>query len=176
MAGDKIYNTFLKRQLEDGMRLASESDILELVPAPGDPPDRYAAVFHCKGLVKDRDGTIREADTFAAQIWFPPEYLRHAEPAQIITWLGPVNVFHPNVRPPFVCAGRLPPATRLVDLLDQLHQIITYNKAHMADNGLNAEASAWARRNADRFPIDSRPLKRRRLDIRVRVTGKAVTP
>ncbi len=173
---DKVYNTFLRRQMEDGMCLAAESDILELIPLAGDPPDRYAAVFRCKGLVRDEDGSVHEADRFVVHIWFGPDYLRRAEPALVITWLEPANIWHPSVRPPYVCAGPLPPGTRLVEILDQVHQIITYNKANMADNGLNHEAAAWARRNTDRFPVDSRPLKRRRSAIRVHVTERVASP
>ena len=48
----------------------------------------------------------------------------------------------------------------LIDILYQVHGILTYQNANMADF-VNPEAAAWARENRSRFPIDSRPLKRR---------------
>jgi hypothetical protein len=169
---DKIYNTFLRRQLEDGMRLAAESDLLELIPLDGDPPNRYAAIFKCKGLVRNDRGAIQEANRFGVLVWFGPEHLRRVDPVQVLRWVEPSNIFHPNIRPPFVCAGALPPGVRLTDILNQVHQIITYNTVNMADNGLNREACVWARRNVDRFPLDARPLKRRASSMRIRVTRK----
>jgi hypothetical protein len=35
------------------------------------------------------------------------------------------------------------------------------------NNALNTEACAWARRNLHRFPVDSRPLKRRTADFSI---------
>jgi hypothetical protein len=165
---DKIFEAFLNRQYEQGMALAQASDLLELVPLDGPPPQHYVAVFRCQGLVRSGQGEPSEADRFEVGIWFPDDYLRHAEPSQILTWLGPLHVFHPNIRPPFICFGRLTPGTSLVDILFQCFEIITYNKVTMReDDALNPDACVWARRNQHRFPIDRRPLKRRTLNLHV---------
>ena len=61
------------------------------------------------------------------------------------------------------------PGTPLVDLLYQCFEIITYTKVTMReDDALNRAACGWARENQDRFPIDPRPLKRRRLRVKTR--------
>jgi hypothetical protein len=167
---DLVLRRFLDRQREDGLALARESDLLDLVPFDDEPTTRYVACFRCKGLVRAPDGEIREADHFEVGIWFPPDYLRRAEPWQVLTWLGPSNVFHPNIsdRLPFICVGRLEPGTPLVDLLYQCFEIITYQKVTMReDDALNRAACAWARDHQDRFPVDRRPLKRRRLRLAV---------
>jgi hypothetical protein len=39
------------------------------------------------------------------------------------------------------------------------------------DDALNRHACAWARKNASRFPIDDRPMMRRRLEYRIRDAG-----
>jgi hypothetical protein len=174
---DKIFEAFLKRQYEDGMALARSSDLLELFPMSDEPPDRYIAQFRCKGLVRSAGGDVVEADHFEVGIWFPSDYLRRADPFQVLTWLGPFNVFHPNIsdKMPFICVGKLAPNTALVDILYQCFEIITYNKVTMReDDALNAEACVWARQNQQKFPIDRRPLKRRALDLKaaqVEVTG-----
>jgi len=169
---DKIFESFLRRQYEEGMALAADSDLLELYPASmpdGLPPQEYLARFRCKGLVRF-EGGIEEWDCFEILIFFPGDYLRTANAFQVLSWTYPAQVFHPNIsdKSPFICVGRLAPGTPLVDILLQCWEIITYNKVTMReDDALNPQACAWARRNQGRFPIDSRPLKRRMLHLRI---------
>ena len=168
---DKVFEGFLKRQFEQGMALAAESDLFDLVPLDPPPaPQHYIACFHCTGLVRAPSGDVTEANQFAVAITFLDDYLRRADPFQVLTWLGPREVYHPNIsdRTPFICVGRIVPGTPLVDLLYQVHEIITFNKATVReDDALNHDACAWARRNQERFPIDARPLKRRRIEFTV---------
>jgi hypothetical protein len=162
MSFDPVFQSFLARQYAEGMALAQASDLLDLVPLDGDPPDRYVARLACRGLVRLSNGRVAEADRFDVGIWFPSDYLRRAEPWEVLTWLGPRRVFHPNIshRLPLICVGRLAPGTWLVDLLYQCFEIITYQKVTMReDDALNPAACAWAREHQDRFPIDPRPLK-----------------
>lgn len=168
---DKVFESFLRRQFDDGMALAAESDLFDLVPL--DPPPlvrHYIACFHCTGLVRAPSGEVMEANQFAVGIAFPDEYLRRVEPSQVLTWLSPREVFHPNIsnRGPFICVGRMGPGTSLVDLVFQMHEIISWSKATVReDDALNVDACQWARANADRLPVDRRPLKRRRIDFAV---------
>jgi ubiquitin-protein ligase len=171
---DKVYEAFLKRQYEEGMALAASSDLLELYPIYGDPPQVYEAHFKCNGLVRGEDGGVNEADSFGVRIWFPSDYLRLADPFEVLAWLGPQRVFHPNIsdKAPLICVGRLAPGTSLVDILYQCFEIITYNKVTMReDDCLNREACSWARENQHRFPVDRRPLRwqasTRQLDLKV---------
>jgi hypothetical protein len=127
------------------------------------------------GLVLLRSGQVQEARHFQVGIYFPSDYLRRAEPGEVLTWLGPPNIFHPNVRCRdrsmgigSICIGRLTPGMRLVDLLYQCFEIITYNKVTMReDDALNHAACVWARNNQSRFPVDRRPLKRRHMDLQI---------
>jgi hypothetical protein len=169
---DKIFESFLRRQYEEGTALAAASDLLELFPAvteQGAPPQDYLARFRCKGLVRF-DGEVCEWDCFDVLIYFPTDYLRTANAFQVLSWSYPAQVFHPNIsdKSPFICVGRLAPGTSLVDILFQCWEIITYNKVTMReDDALNREACVWARRHQDRFPLDRRPLKRRVLDLNI---------
>lgn len=161
---DRVYQAFLARQYEEGMALAAASDLVDLSPFTGDPPDRYVARFACAGLVRRAD-RILEATHFEVGIWFPSDYLRRAEPWQVLTWLGPTEVFHPNISHtlPFICIGKLAPGTALVDLLYQCFEIITWQKVTMReDDALNSGACGWARENRARLPVDRRPFKWRR--------------
>jgi hypothetical protein len=168
---DRIFEGFLRRQQEEGEALARSSDLVELESLDGVPPQLYQARFRCKGLVRNRTGEVRESDDFRVAIWFPSDYLRRADPYKVLAWVGPREIFHPNIsdRVPVICVGRLTPGMPLVDLLYQCFEIITYRKVTMReDDALNPEACAWARENQHRFPIDRRPLKRRTLAIEVR--------
>ena len=160
---DKILQAFLHRQKIEGEELAGATgNLLDLKPVVGEPPHAYIATFHCKGLVRHPQSAVTVEEQFVVGINFPSHYLRRAEPVEVLTWLAPLEVFHPNIRAPFICVGRLVPGTPLVDILHQCFEIITYNKVTMReDDALNHEACVWARNNQHRFPIDTRTLKRR---------------
>ena len=104
---DKIFEGFLSHQYQEGMALAEASDLLELAPLHGSPPQHYVAQFSCKGLTRSQDGRICEATRFEVGIWFPSDYLRHVESLFILTWLNPREIFHPNVSStiPLMCIG-----------------------------------------------------------------------
>ncbi len=165
MTKDRIFDSFLAHQLREGLALSRASDLVEIVPADDELPSRYLARFHCKGLVK-RGSTVEVASRFEVGIRFPPDYLRRADPNGVLTWLGPRNVFHPNIsdRVPVICVGPFQPGMSLVDLIYQVYEVISYQKVTMReDDALNTEACVWARRHQDRFPLDRRPLRRRTL-------------
>jgi hypothetical protein len=167
---DRVFESYLARQYEEAMALVAASDLIELYPLTGRGSDRFIAVFRCRGLVMNEDGEVKESDHFEVGIWFPSDYLRRADPFQVLTWFGPMNVFHPNISnvAPAICVGRLAPGTSLVDILYQCFEIITWNKVTMReDDALNLEACEWARRNPSGFPVDRRPLKRRALDLEI---------
>jgi len=166
---DRILEAFLRRQQEEGLALARESDLLSLLSL-GSPADRYLVEFRCTGLVERSPGEIAETDRFRVGIWFPSTYLRVADPFHVLTWLGPRNIWHPNISAtaPVICVGRLTPGTGLVDILYQVFEIVTWNKVTMReDDALNRAACQWARQHRDRFPVDRRPLKRRPLTFHV---------
>jgi len=168
MGADAIYESFMARQLEEGMALASASDILRLHVSPKAPP-HFVAEYHCKGLVRDASGTVHETDRFDLGVWFPPDYLRRADPFQMLRLFTP-GVFHPNVSEelPVICIGRLTAGTSLVDILYQVYDILTYQKYNPRENdSLNRNACVWARENQGRLPLDKRPLKRRPLNLEV---------
>ncbi len=173
---NKMLETFLARQYEEGMALAGASDLVDLRPVGPHPPSHYIALFHCTGLMREPDGRIVPMRKSAVGISFPENYLSAADPYRILVWLDPPNVWHPNIsdRAPIVCLGRLGPGTRLVDLLFQLYEIISWQRVSTHD-ALNQGAASWARENPDRFPVDRRPLKRRPSTADVNARGAAPT-
>ena len=167
---DPILTAFLQAQFAEGVALAGSSDLLELLPLGMEegPADRYVAMFHAKGLVRQATGEIVEASDFAVGIHFHEDFLHTADPPRLLTWIGPPNVWHANIRPPFICVGRVSPGASLSWLLHQIHRVITYNKKTLReDDALNPAACQWARLNLHRFPVDTRPLRRRSIDLSV---------
>jgi hypothetical protein len=171
---DAVFDAFVARQREEGLALAGASDLLDLVPV-NDRGTRFVALFRCTGLIERSPGEVVQATHFEVGIWFPSDYLRHADPFRVLTWLGPREVFHPNISAdaPAICVGRVAPGTGLVDLLHQIFEVITWNKVTMReDDALNRAACQWARAHRDRFPVDRRPLKRRTLDLQLTDVGR----
>jgi hypothetical protein len=157
---DRIFGSWLKRQHQEAMDLASNSDILRLRPLGGSAPQLYIATYLANGLVKAPNGAILVANRFDVGIALHDGYLRHVEPAQVLSYLGPhQNPWHPNIRPPFMCLT-LYPGTPLVDILFACYELLTFRLYYTGDEGLNHAASQWARhQDPSRFPTDPRPLK-----------------
>ena len=177
---DRVLRGFLVQQFEEGMALAQASDLFDLIPvgeSGGEPPQNYMAIFHCKGLVSRGGGEIGECNHIEVAITFGSDYLRCADTYRVLTFLGPINFFHPNVSAPAICIGALEPASKLQDIIYRVFDVITYKKVTMReDNALNKAACVWARRNQHRFPVDDRPLKRRTLSLRTTPVGEANNP
>lgn len=170
---DRILEAFLRKNRAAGMALAAACDRLKLFPEPGELPHRYVADFHCRGLVREASGEIAEAERFLVGILFPDNFLKTKPNSfRVLTWLEPKNIWHPNIAYPHLCAGNLRMGTDLVSILFQLYEMIVYQKFATADP-LNPAAAEFARANMSRFPLDSRPLRRRAIAIQEIAGGKS---
>jgi len=128
---------------------------------PG-PPDFYAVRFDCRSVLRNEQGEYAAAEAKCdLAIRFPNDYLRRKpDPGEIVCWLGPENIVHPNVRAPTgICIGRMAAGTELVDLLYQVYEIVTYMK-WVPQDPLDEDAARWARHHQHLFPVDRRPLKK----------------
>ena len=161
---DSIRASWLNTQYVEAMTFAQRSDVLSLAPIAGSPPYKYIAKFCCDGLARTEEG-VTVIDQHVVGILFPDQYLRTSlDPGQVLTWLEPATVFHPNISPPFCCVGHIAPGMSLLSLLHQLYQMITWQRfTPREDDALNGAACSWAREHLGRFPIDPR---RSMLDMR----------
>lgn len=158
MSVDRILMTFLQTQHEQAFALARQSDLVDIYPFDA---QHYLVRLRCRGLVKQDDGSIVEADSFDLGIHFPDRYLREADAATLML-LSPLNAYHPNIRGPALCIGKLSPGTPLVELIYRAFDLLTgRNVTFDEHDALNHEACCWARANLHRYPIDDRPLKYR---------------
>ena len=160
MKVDPILNAFLRAQAADAADFNRRSDLAQLQPLPGDPPQRYVLELRCRGFVRRMDGEIVEAEHFAFGIQFHDDYLRRLDPTTLVTSLRP-DIFHPNVTygAPFVCLGHVSPGMRLIDLCHALFELVAYHK-FSPHSALNEAAAEWARNHQSRFPVERRPLLR----------------
>ena len=171
---DPVLEAFLAQQSDDAQELEQKSTVMELAVVDGDPPQRYVATFHARGLVQSPGGP-QEADVARFGIWLPDDYLMDdVDLAQmpIVTYLGPhPRPWHPNMLPfpPFIVCMHMVSGTPLVALLRGAYELWTYQLVSTSDNGLNPSAASWARSQPpERFPVDPRPLTGRRSGLKVR--------
>jgi len=157
---DRVFESFFEKQRNEAQALVAQSSLLSLEHEPGLYPRRYMARFYCKTLVI-QEGEFSDHLGFAVGIDFPPDYLRVApEPGRLLGLLWPKEIWHPNVRYPFVCIGKVRSGTPLVEILFRVFEVLTYQRYTPNEmDALNQEACAWARNQIARFPVDSRPLK-----------------
>jgi hypothetical protein len=168
MVIDPILTSFLDEEEVAAEEFHRASDVVDITPLGPKPRQRYRVEYHCRGLVRTREG-VDEANHFVVGIYFPPDYWHRAVPWEVITLLWPQGVWHSNVRYPFICPGRLTPGMGLIDIVTQVYSILTFNNISIReDDSLQPEASSWARRNMHRFPLESRPLRRRQVTFRVK--------
>ena len=158
---DAITESFLTNQLEEAQVLAGGSDLLRI----GSVGSRQLVVaeFGCRGLVR-RDGLVAEAEHFVVGFRFGGDYLRRVNPPEILTLISPEDIWHPNMGGPLtpngICVGRIAVATPLVELIYRVYELITWQSYSTLEyDTLQSEACEWARSNAERFPVDPRPLR-----------------
>jgi hypothetical protein len=156
---DPVMDRFLAAQAEAGTAFSAESDIVDLIPMP---PDRFLVHFRTNSLAGPSSTRLREVSEITVGVRFFPHHLRGEFDPGTVTVLNPMDLFHPNLRGPFVCLGHLTAGVTITDLLYQLYDVFRWENYALHD-ALNPEASAWARRQPpSRFPLDRRPLRRPR--------------
>ena len=174
MSSDPVFDNFIQRQHEEGMKLANSSDLFTLVPLFS---RRFLAEFRCKGLAREQ-GRIVERDFWAIEVRFPENYLRRSvHITEVLSYCGSARQpWHPNIRAPFICM-HLATGAPLVEIIYGLYDLLTWQLVSTADEGLNHEAAQWYRhQDPRRFPIDKRPLKRRHVALQVEPLGQEASP
>jgi hypothetical protein len=157
---DQVYERFLEENWRNAKELADASDILELVPFGNPRPRAVVAQFNAACYIKTSSG-IHVRKGFTIGFRWPEHYLSVALPWEVMHFLAPAAVYHPNIRPPAIClgGGALRPGTELRELLFRTYELVTYQRRSNPADPLNPEACAWVRRNWPVKPADTRPLK-----------------
>jgi len=130
---DNVYTEFLSNAAREAARCRRDSRILTLtaVPASGNPPASYLAVYHdIAHFEPAAGGTVGlSARSIPVVIHFPADYLRSVDPTLQFR-VGRVNapILHPNCRADgTLCLGnRFRPGTSLRALLETIHGVLSY--------------------------------------------------
>jgi len=156
---DPIFDSFLDDQQREAQALADASDILTLHRLDA---QRYVAEFACRTLVRRGDQEVAETTGATVGIHLHDGYLREPNPVLVISWFGPRDIWHPNIAAPLACIGEIRRGEPLTDLLYRCYEVASYqNYGTLEYDALNRAACVWARHNAERLPVDDRPLRRR---------------
>lgn len=138
-------------------KLVALCDSSDLVDVEFLDPQHHLLTLRCNGLVRD-DGEIRSHDLFRVGVFIDDGHLRAVDPGRLLTWFEPLNVVHPNVRPPFACIGPVARGTTPVEVCHRLVELVTYQSVTVDErDALDFAACAWARQNMHLFPTDERP-------------------
>jgi hypothetical protein len=123
----------------------------------GNPPDRYAVAYACRGLALPPGVAEPQVlDHHEAEFYLHRDYPRR--PPQIV-WR--TAIFHPNILSSEhgggVCIGSWTPSESLADLVVRVGEMVQYRE-YNPDDVLDREAAAWALAHAESLPVDDRPL------------------
>ena len=126
----------------------SDHTIISVVPAAGNPPDRYQAIYHMKGLTKPGSGDVVEAFDHVVELTIPfgfPHFPPSCKPKS--------SIFHPDFDPAAVCLGDFwHQDRRIADLILYIGQMIN-GEYYSRTNAFNEEACLWYVSQADSFPL-----------------------
>ena len=155
-----IRETRLRNDHKRLRDLVNRSELIHIIRAEGDPPEKYLIRFTCRGVEKIAPGgrpVYREVHEVS--IYLHAEYpLKQPQ----LKWHTPI--FHPNIHSSgAVCIGAWWPAKTLDELLLTLGEMVQYKNLGPKDP-MNSKAASWALRNKRNFPVDKRPLKGRSLE------------
>jgi ubiquitin-protein ligase len=156
-----------KRLLAEYKRLQEidrRSELISIEETDNNPPDRYTIHFSCRGILKAIRNEPVYGDLHRVKISLTGTF---PTTAPQIEWLTPI--FHPNIREygQEVCIGSWFPAKTLDQLVLMLGEMIQY-KNYASHDPLNLEASLWAMKHKQLFPVDKRSLlKSNRADPKI---------
>jgi ubiquitin-protein ligase len=145
-----------RRLMSDAQQIRAAFDNFPLIrihSTLGDPPDTYQIDYFVNGLQASPNGKPIRRTQHRVQIQLTSEYPRLAPRCKMLT-----PIFHPNIDPTTICIGdHWTAGERLAHLIVRIGEMITY-QAYNIKSPLDGEAAMWADLNADKLPLDSRPL------------------
>ncbi len=163
---DAVLEAYLYDTHRRAMEFAAASDVIRLQAGPGNPPHVYLAHFDAPCYVFGPAGEVGLHQGFTLGISFPPDYLRATlVPAQnLLHFVDPREVWHSNIRWPFICIGHIAPGCDIVEILLRVYELATFQRKASPDefDALNPDACRWARQH---WPVEATtrmPLKFKR--------------
>lgn len=138
------------------MRQLERSSSMVSFSSAGIPPTQYAVTLSCRGLRRFGD-TVAESNIHQFDVTLSESF---PLVPPVVVWLTPV--FHPNLKPPYVCTGDIwYPAMSIAEFVVALCELVQYKSFNIYDP-LDEEATTWLvdllQSEAAVVPIDPRPV------------------
>ncbi len=128
---------------------------ISVVPAEGDPPERYRVTYLVNGIYLLPDGTVSPIGRHEVEITLHAEYPRYKPICRIFT-----PIWHPNFRDGQICIGDIWGAGEsLSDIIINIGDMIQY-KSWNSYSPLSADAARWAIENKHLFPVGNIELRK----------------
>ena len=145
----------LRADHEQVMAAFGEGAAARVVETEGDPAWRYVIEYRVEGLVLG-DAGIQRTGVHRAEVHLPDGYPRRPPFVRMLT-----PVFHPNIDPRKVCiADHWSAGQSLVQLIQRVAEMLCF-QSYNVKSPLNADAAAWAEKNAAMLPLHEGDLSAR---------------
>jgi ubiquitin-protein ligase len=132
------------------------SEMIQVQPQAGDPPDAYKIRYRVAGLARGEKGQPVARVDHEVEIQLTHDYPRLSPLCRMLT-----PVFHPNIDGATICVGdHWTAGESLVDLVVRIGEMLAY-QAYNIKSPLDGEAAMWADLNPTRLPTDPRNLRPR---------------
>lgn len=146
-----------QRLVADAERITeafAHSELVQVRPVGGDPPELYEVEYAVRGLERGRGNRPVAREHHMVEIRLPADYPQTPPECKMLT-----PVFHPNIDPTAIAiSDRWAANDRLVDLIVRIGEMLAY-QSYDIQSPLDAEAAMWADLNATALPTDPRPLQ-----------------
>lgn len=157
LTGGEKLTMRTRRLIADAQHVARafrDSEIIQVKPTLGDPPEVYQVDYRIRSLDRDAAGKPVERLEHRAEIRLISDYPRLSPQCKMLT-----SIFHPNIDPTTICVGdHWAAGERLSELIVRIGEMIAY-QAYNIRSPLDAEAAMWADLNVAKLPIDPQPIR-----------------
>lgn len=127
-----------------------DTNVIEVTPIAGAPPDKYEITYRIKGMHTDDTGELTEQDNHLVTINIPFGF-PHFPPSCIPN----SPIYHPDFDPAAICIGDFWDQDKtLSDLIIYIGQLIS-GELFSSENAFNEDAATWYNDNENQLPFDT---------------------
>lgn len=145
-----IANNQLEEIFEETRQRFSNTNLIQIKPLEGTPPEKYEIQYFIKGLHKEDGAEPVEIDTHVVTISIPFGF-PHFPPS--CTPNSPI--YHPDFDPAAICIGDFWDQDKsLSDLIVYIGQLIA-GENYSTENAFNEDAAKWYAENSSSLPFST---------------------
>lgn len=159
MQTTRAVNTpkFQQRRIDkEFKRLSQLAERTDLIDFHRIQADHYLIHFRCRTMILDPRAGLELSSHHVISVQIPRGRNEPFGP-EVVTFVRPGNIFHPNIAPPLIAVGSYLVSKSIDEVCQKVFDILTFRKVVLeGPDCVNPEAAEWVRRNADRIPTDNR--------------------